>query len=134
ILIVEYAKRERERGVDRFRAILAACEIRLRPIVMTSIAFILGVIPLLTAIGAGAEMRRALGVAVFAGMTGVTLFGLIFTPVFYILIQRVLDWWRPQNNSSTQTVSESAIEHKQPQPLTDDGPAKPAIEVPGAGE
>src|SRR5439155_9134682 len=75
ILIVEYAKAQREAGVPRFEATFAACKARVRPIVMTSFAFILGVVPLVVAEGAGAELRRTLGTAVFAGMLGVTLFG-----------------------------------------------------------
>jgi multidrug efflux pump len=88
ILIVEYAKHLREQGVPRREATLEACKLRLRPIVMTSTSFILGVLPLVLAHGAGAEMRKALGVAVFAGMIGVTLFGLLLTPVFFATI----DW------------------------------------------
>jgi multidrug efflux pump subunit AcrB len=87
ILIVEFAKAQRESGNDRFRSTLAACKLRLRPIIMTSFAFILGVVPLVIAEGAGAEMRRLLGTAVFAGMLGVTLFGIFLTPVFYYVIQ-----------------------------------------------
>ncbi len=88
ILIVEYAKRRRDDGADRREAILDACKLRLRPILMTSVAFVLGVVPLALATGAGAEMRQALGVAVFAGMLGVTVFGVFLTPVFYVLV----DW------------------------------------------
>jgi len=88
ILIVEYAKHLRESGVSRSEATLEACRLRLRPIVMTSMAFVLGVVPLLLAQGAGAEMRRTLGTAVFAGMLGVTIFGLLLTPVFFY----VIDW------------------------------------------
>jgi multidrug efflux pump subunit AcrB len=91
ILIVEFAKARREAGSDRFQATLAACKLRLRPIVMTSFAFILGVVPLVIAEGAGAEMRRTLGTAVFAGMLGVTLFGIFLTPVFFYVIQWVQD-------------------------------------------
>jgi hydrophobe/amphiphile efflux-1 (HAE1) family protein len=87
ILIVEFAKAEREAGVPRFEATLEACQLRLRPIMMTSFAFILGVVPLVLAEGAGAEMRRTLGTAVFSGMLGVTLFGIFLTPVFYFVIQ-----------------------------------------------
>jgi multidrug efflux pump subunit AcrB len=87
ILIVEYAKAQRESGVPTFQATLAACKLRLRPIMMTSFAFILGVLPLVISEGAGAEMRRTLGTAVFAGMLGVTLFGIFLTPVFYYVIQ-----------------------------------------------
>jgi multidrug efflux pump len=70
-------------------AITEACRLRLRPILMTSFAFILGVLPLAAASGAGAEMRQAVGVAVFSGMLGVTLFGLIFTPIFYVAVRRL---------------------------------------------
>src|SRR5262245_28907895 len=86
ILIVEFAKKLRESGVDRHAATEEACRLRLRPILMTSLAFILGVLPLLTSKGAGAEMRRALGTAVFSGMIGVTLFGIFLTPVFFYVI------------------------------------------------
>jgi multidrug efflux pump len=87
ILIVEYAKAQREAGVPRHEATLAACQLRLRPIIMTSFAFILGVVPLVLSVGAGAEMRQTLGTAVFSGMLGVTLFGIFLTPVFYYVIQ-----------------------------------------------
>jgi multidrug efflux pump subunit AcrB len=85
ILIVEFAKQAEEEGANRFDAAVAAARTRLRPILMTSLAFIFGVVPLAVATGAGAEMRQSLGTAVFAGMLGVTLFGLVFTPVFYVL-------------------------------------------------
>jgi multidrug efflux pump len=88
ILIVEFAKKQRAAGVPRAEATLAACRLRLRPIVMTSLAFILGVLPLVVSTGAGAEMRQALGTAVFSGMIGVTLFGILLTPVFFF----VVDW------------------------------------------
>jgi multidrug efflux pump subunit AcrB len=91
ILIVEFAKKQRESGVPRREATLAAVKLRLRPIVMTSFAFILGVVPLVVSKGAGAEMRRMLGTAVFAGMLGVTLFGIFLTPVFYYVIQWFID-------------------------------------------
>jgi multidrug efflux pump subunit AcrB len=93
ILIVEFAKAQREAGASRREATLAAVRLRLRPILMTSFAFILGVVPLVIAQGAGAEMRRTLGTAVFAGMLGVTLFGVFLTPVFYYVIQWVSDRW-----------------------------------------
>jgi multidrug efflux pump len=86
ILIVEFAKQQRLDGVPRREATLEACRLRLRPIIMTSLAFILGVVPLIIGHGAGAEMRKALGVAVFSGMLGVTLFGLALTPVFFYTI------------------------------------------------
>lgn len=89
ILIVEFARDLEEQGRDRWQAAVEAARLRLRPILMTSFAFILGVVPLVLAEGAGAEMRRALGVAVFSGMLGVTFFGLIFTPVFYVLCRRL---------------------------------------------
>jgi hydrophobe/amphiphile efflux-1 (HAE1) family protein len=90
ILIVEYAKQSEEHeGVDRFQAAVRAARTRLRPILMTSFAFILGVLPLAIASGPGAEMRQALGTAVFFGMIGVTLFGLIFTPVFYVVCRAI---------------------------------------------
>jgi hydrophobe/amphiphile efflux-1 (HAE1) family protein len=85
ILIVEFAKQLEDRGRDRWEAAAEAARLRLRPIVMTSLAFILGVVPLVWSVGAGAELRQALGTAVFAGMIGVTLFGLLFTPVFYVV-------------------------------------------------
>jgi hydrophobe/amphiphile efflux-1 (HAE1) family protein len=88
ILIVEFAKQREEEGVDRRTAILEACRIRLRPVLMTSVAFIMGVVPLVIATGAGFEIRRAMGVAVFAGMLGVTAFGLFLTPVFYTVVGR----------------------------------------------
>ncbi len=88
ILIVEFAKRQRQAGMARREAAMEACHLRLRPIVMTSLAFILGVVPLLVTSGAGAEMRRTLGLAVFSGMLGVTLFGIFLTPVFF----NVIDW------------------------------------------
>jgi multidrug efflux pump len=88
ILIVEFARQQRHEGLSRRDATLAACKLRLRPIVMTSFAFIFGVIPLMLSHGAGAEMRRTLGTAVFSGMLGVTLFGIVLTPVFFFTI----DW------------------------------------------
>jgi multidrug efflux pump len=89
ILIVEFAKDREAQGESVFQAVLDACRLRLRPILMTSIAFIMGVVPLVTSHGAGAEMRRAMGVAVFSGMLGVTFFGLLLTPVFYLVVRRL---------------------------------------------
>jgi hydrophobe/amphiphile efflux-1 (HAE1) family protein len=91
ILIVEFAKQQHEDGKSRYDATVEACRLRLRPILMTSLAFILGVLPLVRAEGAGAEMRITLGTAVFAGMLGVTLFGIFLTPVFYYVIQALSD-------------------------------------------
>jgi multidrug efflux pump subunit AcrB len=88
ILIVEFARQLEDRGLDRLAAAVEAARLRLRPILMTSLAFIFGVIPLVWALGAGAELRQTLGTAVFSGMIGVTLFGLIFTPVFYVVTRR----------------------------------------------
>ncbi len=89
ILIVEFARTQEEAGADPLTAVLEAARLRLRPILMTSLAFIAGVVPLMLASGAGAEMRHAMGVAVFAGMLGVTLFGLLLTPVFYVLVRKL---------------------------------------------
>jgi hydrophobe/amphiphile efflux-1 (HAE1) family protein len=90
ILIVEFAKHlQEERGHDARSAVLEAARLRLRPILMTSIAFIMGVVPLVLARGAGAEVRHSMGITVFAGMIGVTCFGLILTPLFYVLMRRL---------------------------------------------
>ena len=89
VLIVEFAKQKEEEGLSSFEAAIEAARLRLRPILMTSFAFILGVVPLILASGAGAEMRQALGTVVFFGMVGVTFFGLFLTPVFYYVIRRL---------------------------------------------
>jgi hydrophobe/amphiphile efflux-1 (HAE1) family protein len=96
ILIVEFARQLEDQGRTRWDAAVEATRLRLRPILMTSFAFILGVTPLVWAIGAGAELRQTLGTAVFAGMIGVTAFGLVFTPVFYVIARWVaeLGLWR----------------------------------------
>jgi multidrug efflux pump subunit AcrB len=104
ILIVEFAKQQEESGVPRWQATLDASRLRLRPIVMTSFAFILGVVPLAIATGAGAEMRRALGIAVFSGMLGVTLFGIFLTPVFYYVIRGRDEKHKPAAGSSVKGV------------------------------
>ncbi|WP_439273359.1 efflux RND transporter permease subunit [Pseudochrobactrum sp. HB0163] len=88
ILIVEFARAKEDEGVDPLNAVLEAARLRLRPILMTSLAFIAGVVPLVIATGAGAEMRHVMGIAVFAGMLGVTLFGLLLTPVFYVIVRK----------------------------------------------
>ncbi len=93
ILIVEFARQREDAGLDRYEATVEAARLRLRPILMTSFAFILGVVPLVIASGAGFEMRQSLGTAVFAGMIGVTLFGLFFTPAFYIITRNLGDWF-----------------------------------------
>jgi len=90
ILIVEFAKAEEDTGKSPFQAAVDACRLRLRPILMTAFSFILGVIPLVIATGAGSEMRQALGTAVFSGMLGVTLFGLFLTPVFYVVLRKMV--------------------------------------------
>jgi multidrug efflux pump subunit AcrB len=100
ILIVEFAKAQREEGLSRQEATLQACRLRLRPIIMTSFAFILGVVPLVISKGAGAEMRRTLGTAVFGGMLGVTLFGIFLTPVFFSAIQWVTDRWAARKGAA----------------------------------
>ena len=92
ILIVEFARELSREGRPRFEATREASRLRLRPILMTSFAFILGVVPLVVAHGAGAEMRHSLGTAVFSGMLGVTLFGIFLTPVFFYIIQGIGDW------------------------------------------
>jgi HAE1 family hydrophobic/amphiphilic exporter-1 len=92
ILIVEFAKQAEEHGKNPVEAVVEACRLRLRPILMTAFAFILGVVPLVIATGPGAEMRQALGTAVFFGMLGVTIFGLFLTPVFYVAIRTLVLW------------------------------------------
>jgi HAE1 family hydrophobic/amphiphilic exporter-1 len=92
VLIVEFARQGEAQGLTHREAAIRAAHQRLRPILMTSIAFILGVLPLVIAHGAGSEMRKALGVAVFFGMLGVTFFGLIFTPSFYVINRLMADW------------------------------------------
>ncbi|MCC9642830.1 efflux RND transporter permease subunit [Rhodopirellula sp. JC740] len=105
ILIVEFAKAEEDAGKNRFEAAVAACRLRLRLILMTAFSFILGVVPLLVATGAGFEMRRVLGTAVFSGMLGVTLFGLFLTPVFYVLLRRFAK--KDQEAVETQVSSDA---------------------------
>jgi multidrug efflux pump len=106
ILIVEFAKHLQEQGRSATQAVLEAARLRLRPIVMTSIAFIMGVVPLVFATGAGAEVRRAMGATVFAGMIGVTLFGLFLTPVFYVLVRRER---KAAANSETNSATAPAL-------------------------
>ncbi len=96
ILIVEFARDIEKEGRDRLDAVIEACRLRLRPILMTSFAFILGVLPLVISTGSGSEMRQAVGVAVFFGMLGVTLFGLLFTPIFYVVVRNLADGRHPK--------------------------------------
>ena len=103
ILIVEFARRREQEGVSAREAVLAAVRLRFRPILMTSLAFVMGVVPLVLASGAGAEMRQAMGVAVFAGMLGVTLFGLFLIPLFYVLLRR--------RASTTVVVAATVVSH-----------------------
>ncbi|TMJ68184.1 MAG: multidrug efflux RND transporter permease subunit, partial [Alphaproteobacteria bacterium] len=105
ILIVEFARQLEDQGRDRWAAAAEAARLRLRPILMTSLAFIFGVVPLVWAIGAGAELRRALGTAVFSGMIGVTAFGLIFTPVFYVICRRLADLARSRRVRAPAVLS-----------------------------
>ncbi|MEO1045970.1 MAG: multidrug efflux RND transporter permease subunit [Pseudomonadota bacterium] len=114
ILIVEFAKQREDGGLDRFAAAVEAAKLRLRPILMTSFAFILGVVPLMTASGAGFEMRQALGTAVFFGMLGVTIFGLFLTPAFYVLCRSF--------------AARGKKDDDQAEPPAEPGPDKPAAE------
>jgi HAE1 family hydrophobic/amphiphilic exporter-1 len=112
ILIVEFAKQaEDQLGLDRFAAAAHAAQLRLRPILMTSFAFILGVVPLVIASGAGSEARQALGTAVFSGMIGVTLFGLLLTPAFYVVCRRLALWRQPSIARPTIGADESSMPH-----------------------
>jgi multidrug efflux pump len=112
ILIVEFAKQIQDRdGVDRFKAAVEASKLRLRPILMTSFAFILGVLPLVISSGAGYEMRQALGTAVFFGMLGVTFFGLFLTPVFYVVIM-----WFKERKSDSGTPASTPEPEPEPEP------------------
>jgi len=103
ILIVEFARDLEEEGMGIVDAAIEACHLRLRPILMTSFAFIMGVLPLVFASGAGAEVRHVMGVTVFAGMLGVTFFGLFFTPVFYVVLRK----WAERGNPSRATAEVS---------------------------
>ena len=129
ILIVEFAKQaEEEQGMNRFEAAVAAAKTRLRPILMTSFAFILGVVPLMLAAGPGAEMHQSLGTSVFSGMLGVTFFGLIFTPVFYV-VSRWLSSKLPQGKKPTPTPdrpSDRPVRYDETSDLTDPNAPAPA--------
>jgi len=100
ILIVEFARDIENEGRDRLEAVIEACRLRLRPILMTSFAFILGVLPLVISTGSGSEMRQAVGIAVFFGMLGVTLFGLVFTPIFYIVVRNLAEGRYPKKREA----------------------------------
>ncbi|MCI8211467.1 transporter [Pseudomonas sp. S25] len=104
ILIVEFAKDKQSEGMSPLEAVLEACRLRLRPILMTSFAFIMGVVPLVFSSGAGAEMRHAMGVAVFSGMLGVTFFGLLLTPVFYVLIRNFVERKEARKAAKAQSL------------------------------
>lgn len=108
ILVVEFAKQSQDQGMNRTEAVIHAGKVRLRPILMTSAAFILGVIPLVVAKGAGAEMRSALGIAVFSGMLGVTIFGIFLTPVFYVVIRWLAERKGVEKKAAPTATSESA--------------------------
>jgi multidrug efflux pump subunit AcrB len=110
ILIVEFAKQLQDEGQDLFAATVAACKLRLRPILMTSFAFILGVVPLVRATGAGAEMRTTLGIAVFSGMLGVTVFGILFTPVFFYVIRAFSGSSRPPTQPPIENLVNDSVE------------------------
>jgi hydrophobe/amphiphile efflux-1 (HAE1) family protein len=107
ILIVEFAKQQEDQGKDRFGAAVEAAHLRFRPILMTSLAFIFGVVPLVWAIGAGAELRQTLGTAVFSGMIGVTAFGLIFTPVFYVVTRWIAQRFERRGTGHNQTGAQA---------------------------
>jgi multidrug efflux pump subunit AcrB len=126
ILIVEFAKKQRESGSTREVATLEACQLRLRPIMMTSLAFILGVVPLVVSVGAGAEMRQTLGTAVFSGMLGVTLFGIFLTPVFYFVIQWISDK-RAERRGAEELVDDDDEE-------SGEGEGKPDLLAAGASQ
>lgn len=128
ILIVEFAKEKSAAGESAFNATVEACRLRLRPIMMTSFAFILGVVPLVLATGAGAEMRKTLGIAVFSGMLGVTIFGIFLTPVFYYLLaprQRQ----KSDSDSSDSTETEPEVPSLPTLPELPEIPAEPELKT-----
>jgi multidrug efflux pump subunit AcrB len=106
ILIVEFSRQHELEGNTAIEAAVMAAKQRLRPILMTSFAFILGVVPLMTATGAGAELRNALGTSVFFGMLGVTIFSLIFTPVFYVVMRQLADKLSKKTQAETASVAQ----------------------------
>lgn len=126
ILIVEFAKQAEEEGLSRWDAAVRAAQTRLRPILMTSFAFIFGVVPLMLATGPGAEMRQSLGTAVFSGMLGVTFFGLIFTPVFYVICRWIASKMpHAPDRERTIPTTEGFPPHDGPEPET--APAAPRL-------
>jgi multidrug efflux pump len=118
ILIVEFAKELEERGMAMLDAVVEACRLRLRPILMTSIAFCAGVVPLILGSGAGSEMRRAMGIAVFSGMVGVTVFGIFLTPVFYALLRKGTEE-RRRKAARLRAAIDAAAHPMQPTPSAD---------------
>jgi multidrug efflux pump len=113
VLIVEFAKQLEEEGLDRFAAAVEACRMRLRPIVMTSFAFILGVLPMAIATGPGAELRQVLGTAVFFGMLGVTVFGLFLTPAFYVILRKLSGTtFAPHSHEASSSASIKEDHHQ----------------------
>jgi multidrug efflux pump len=111
ILIVEFAREKQiQEGMNRVEAVLEACRLRLRPILMTSLAFTMGVVPLVLSTGAGSEMRRAIGIAVFFGMLGVTAFGLVLTPVFYILVRRFVEGRELKQSEASPSAASAPAE------------------------
>lgn len=122
ILIVEFAKELEEHGKSIYDAVIEACRLRLRPILMTSIAFCAGVVPLILGSGAGSEMRRAMGIAVFAGMLGVTFFGIFLTPVFYSLLRKGTE--RRRARAAALKAEVNACAHAFHPGVDDEPPAK----------
>ena len=105
ILIVEFARERQLEGISAVDSVLEACRLRLRPILMTSLAFTMGVVPLVLSSGAGSEMRQAIGIAVFFGMLGVTAFGLVLTPVFYVVIQKFVEARQSRKSLATTNLT-----------------------------
>lgn len=126
ILIVEFAKELEERGASIVDAVVESCRLRLRPILMTSIAFCAGVVPLILGSGAGSEMRRAMGIAVFSGMVGVTLFGVLLTPVFYVLLRKWTERGRERAAALRAEIDAAAHPHRPGEAAQAAAPTAPA--------